>query len=433
MLESQFAGAVNQAWLRFWVSLHKGSLLEKYINPTVQLPPISIPLPAVIKERQKATKPPSAEWARNIVGDLRLAEITMKSFLEGLSDYFEIFSNLRKLDPDAYKYFSRVGAPIAAEGSAIWRSEFDRELIHCADNMPSHFGVFFPTAEKEYRKRILNDERYFGDFVYFQKVKTNKFASALGSTIFRQHTIFLKRNYLTKEELRGFPHARKNFGVWWTVGILADGSVKATPIQMNRAQHLPDGEWVYHSRFMIPPALNELGKGSPHDFVRRSFNATVAFAASATAGVQIMVKRDGITGRFGVPMSSIKTFFADRDPPTVGSRRRPIIHYRPAHTRMRSDGRRIEVGEHLAGVRQFRWRGYDINIGIPGIHFPSPEGFAAPLRYEDEVDPSDIVTLPKAGKIMAAAMRENENVSFRRGEPTTKFPRNTLQDLANER
>ncbi len=61
-----------------------------------------------------------------------------------------------------------------------------------------------------------------------------------------------------------------------------------------------------------------------------------------------------------------KFFFKDRDKTAMASdgKRKRIVHYVGEFTRVNGQ----YVKEHLRGIRQFRWKGYDIAIMVPSFH-----------------------------------------------------------------
>jgi hypothetical protein len=265
------------------------------------------------------------------------------------------------------------------------------------------------------------------DFHLFEKVKTHAAAAPFGTTVFRYTQYSIKRDVFSPGDLKPDHWASKTWGVSWFVGVLPDGQVKALPVRCSSVQPLPNGGDICHSAFKIPKGLSGWARETAkrngedidhHGLAQRALNVSIAFAAAAAAGVQVTVSKGKNRARFGLPVSSLKNFFGnrDRDP---GGRRQPILHYLPSHARHLSDGRIVEVGEHLRGKRFFTWRGYDIQVAVPGIHYPSPEGFTAEL-YDPDLPhlPKNLISTPAVAKKMAAAMDDSGFVAIRQGTPT---------------
>lgn len=459
-----FASPAGQAWLRYWVGIFgPDSTLRGLLRDDV--PPPRLPRPAIpVRPRRPAltrpqsTKPrpdraerrierdiarvtrlPVSDWAKSIVGDPRNEQITLADVLEGVEDYFRIFDQMRRLNTDAYKYFSRVGAPILTSNGAIWDSQINALTIASPSLLPSYFGVFFAQGRDDFRQHVLTEDASMYEFHLFEKPRNHGTVAPLGSTIFTHNTISLHRKFwLTDDERRGKPWTRHAWGFWWYLGVLPDGSIRALPHRMSHFQRLPGGDGVYHSAFHIPPGVRAMAKSTDtvHDFVRKWFNAAVASTAAAIAGVTVTIRQGKRAARVGVPVGNLRSFFADRDPAAEGVRRKAIMHLRLGHDRHMADGRIIPVGEHLSGERHFTWRGYQVTVGVPGIHFPSPEGFDAEIfvlndpdaPLPDDVEPDKLVPISEAAKEFQSIIRRREQVPIRKGNPTRTYPGNSLPD-----
>jgi hypothetical protein len=492
----QFAGALGQAWLRLWVDINPDSPLKQYLRdtscfasalpvlptlPTLPALPVLPVLPAAAtappRLPPRSSRPPGqaattrkrrvtgngatqkprpaakpritehqalhnvglSDWATQLLGDARNQDHTLDDVIDGIENYFDIVGQMKKFDKHAYKYFSRIGAPLGLRHIAIWKSDFDRMKINNADSLPAFFGTFFPSTRDEFRKNVKDDSHMF-EFMYFHKMKTHATVAPLGSTVFVHNTISLKQGYLTKEELKQFPWARENWGFGWFVGVLPDGTVRALPSQMNRAQRLPGGDVIHHSNFEIPRGLSELSGRTrdPHELTRMMFALVLATTSSALLGLQVTIKKGARNVRFGIPISYAKTFFADRD--TNGARRNPILHLIFPHDRHMNDGRIIRVGEHLRGERQFEWRGYQVTIGAPGIHFPAPEAFVdsswdLETLSADELprDEGDMMTIGQVGNTMERWMWKPRKPRFQKGVPKSQWPRPDYSEVSKKK
>lgn len=485
-LGARFDTPAAQAWLRLWVDLYgPGSRLQHYLKapdvdwqqplqprhiaPTVETnvarrrhygkaplekAPAAKPRksqaprsakPRDVAERRirrdidRTTRLPSSDWAKSIVGDAQIADIRLQDVLDGIEDYFEIFDELRKVSPAAHKFFSRIGAPVVLGGSAIWANRFHAPRIMNAASLPSYFGAFFAKPSRP-EDMPTDQEREEGrgwgaEFQLFEKPKNHATVAPFGTTVFAHNSIHLKRGNLSRKEAKKRPWDAENWSYFWYVGVLPDGSVRALPHRFNRYQRLPNGDGVNHSSFEIPPGLYEISDTikDPHEFARTYFNATVAFTAAATSGIQVTVKRGKRAARFGLPVTALKGVFADRAP--AGNRRKAIIHLRLSHDRHMRDGRIIHVGEHLSGERFFAWRGYDVSIGVPGIHYPAPEGFNSSIWIVDDpkaplppdLDLSEKVGMQKLAREMATAMDRRIRVPIRRSKPTSTYISSSIQ------
>ena len=486
-MDNRYQASADQAWLRLWVGIFgRDSQLAKFLRedddageqgrqpgdiaqprrappaddprrparrpqtarqrrpPALEKAQERRPSPVEKKARrlerdvERVTRLPVSDWARAIVGDPRNNDITLADLLTGAEAYFDAFEQMRRQHPDAYAYFRRVGAPVVTANTKIWTRQLTALTMADAGQLPSYFGAFFGRSAADYREDTLEDKATLLDFHLFEKPKNHATVAPLGSTIFAHHSLSLKRDLLSKEELAKFPHAKKSWGMWWYVGVLPTGEIRALPHHMQRYQTLPRGTGVYHSAFHVPPGLAECAKELPdesgktaHDFVRLWFNMAVAFTASSIAGITVTIKQGKRSCRLGVPIGALKEFFYDRD---AEGRRKAILHLRLGHDRHMADGRIIPVGEHLSGERFFTWRGYDITVGVPGIHFPSPEGLAAPVYIAGDPDaplPPEIagdeyVPVGRFATVVRKKVWTPLRVPIRKGEPVATYAGSTL-------
>jgi hypothetical protein len=472
-LQHRYADPQSQAWLGLWCSLYPGSLLSKYLDPDMpkftrpalrpilpQPPPFGkyAPRKPVRAPRAKAAKPRPAtasekrktvreqvslqqielsDWAKRLMGDGRIQSITLDDIIDGIEDYFTIFSNMRRIDKPVYKYFQKTGVPLFFANSAVWTEELSAMRIANANALPSFFGAFFPKNAEQYREHVFNDDKCgMFEFQYFAKLKTHATVAPHGSTVFSHNTMSLKRDVLSREELKSFPWARRDWGFGWFVGVLPDGAVRALPCQMRRDQMLKSGDVVHHSSFEIPPGLWDLSaKNDPHDLVRRAFAAVLACTASSLSGLQVTIKKGSENARFGIPISYARAFFADREVDALSNRRKAILHLIFPHDRHMRDGRIVRVGEHLRGTRHFEWRGYEVTIGASGIHYPSPESFTGPLYDFDNPPPDvvlpnekDTISLDEVGSRMGRIIWRKNKPRFVKGKPESEWSQPTLTE-----
>lgn len=452
--------AIDNAWRHFWsghlarqggVSLLKLDPLEPSVvallrpqQLSLPMPMPAIPKPAKPRRNGAAARPrpraklngsnfgPISDWAQGLVGDGRIDDITLDDVLDGIDDYFAIFAQMRRIDPGAYAYFSKVGVPLVFHrATKIYARDLETVRIPRAAALPSFFGAFIPRSKDVYRKDIFEDRPSLADFIYFLKPKNHATVAPRGTTIFTHHEIILDRKALTPEELKQYPYMRGHRANYWYAGVLPTGEVRALPCHTTHHQRLPSGDSVHHSSFQIPPSLTAWTKlKDPHDFARIEFVLALAFTISALTGVQVIIRKGKQSARFGIPLAKAKSFFRDRD---ATGRRRPIMHLRLGHDRRLANGRVITVGEHLSGERAFSWRGYDITLGVPGIHYPSPEGFTGPLYVQDDPDapltPEEIantVPVSRVGNLFQEIIQQGRRPPFRRGQPSRTYSNSTL-------
>lgn len=377
---------------------------------------------------------PVQPWAVKLLGDFRTDDVTLASILDGLDDYFTVFSQMKKQDREAYRFFSKVGTPIALANNKVLRAVLDNVTIAQPDKLPSRFGVFFTDTQEGHRNTIIADKPSIGDYHYFTRLTHPATVVSPGTQVFQHQQIYVKRNVFTPEELRQYPAARHGFGMSYLIGISPLGEVRALPYKWRREQKLRNGKYIYHSEFKVPPGLKEMHvDGDADKYVRYMFNVAVAFTAAATSGITVTVRKNGVSGRIGVPITNLKEFFRDRDVET-GTRKKPIIHLRAQHERIVGN-RTVIVGDHLAGERMFSWRGYDIVIGAAGIHHPAVEGFTGDIFFLDRSQPDYMAAPPKdeilvpeeeAARRLQAIVWSPRHRPIRHGQPLSRYKESNL-------
>ena len=349
----------------------------------------------------------------------------MRDVLIGLDDYFRIFRQMKKVNPHAYAYFSRVGAPLCFETTAIWQRVLDNPdaAVVNVQDMPAYFGVFMVRSKETARADVIQDRPGFLDFHLYEKRRKNIAVVSpwKWTTLYDHQEYCLDRNIFTKAERRKFPQVG-NWGFHYFIGVGADGRVSALPMQMGRYQTLRNGEQVHHSSFVVPPGLKGLAgdKVTVDQYTTLMFAAVRAFAASSLSGVQLSVRKGNEVARFGIPITAVGQFFRDRE--REGARRRALLHFVGEYSYQRGD-RTITVGEHLRGARRFTWRDHDIILSAPGIHHPAPEALTSELLEDDDIlpIPDNAVTLTDTADRMQKVIERSPRVPFRKGEPTVRY------------
>ncbi len=435
MMNEAAQAALNYAAKQAWIGLWRGYMQQA--GGESQLPFDEGAVAAVldVPVLRVLPKPEPSAWAQRLQGDGRLSDVTLDDVIAGLDDYFVTFAKVRKVNPAAYSYFSRIGVPLCLDKMAIWRKSMDglesgmMPVVANHQGMPGYMGLFFPTTAEKARETWVNDESAFLDFQLYEKRRRNVVTVAPpGWTIFDHQQFHLPRSgVVTSADRRKYPGLVKTWGFQYFLGIGPDGAVRALPMQWERQQRLKSGDVITHSKFSIPAGLTNLKNGStPHGYAAWMFVTMSNFAATALSGAQVSIRRGEQVARFGVPISYLKSFFRDRD--AGGGRRNPILHYVADQTRTLADGREILVGEHLRGARKFSWRGHEVVVGAPGIHHASPEALSCAIMTDEDVDhiPSDGTPIWKAADVLQHQVEQVKKVPMRKGQPTLKYPMHGL-------
>lgn len=117
----------------------------------------------------------------------------------------------------------------------------------------------------------------------------------------------------------------------------------------------------------------------------------------------VVVKKNGERVTFGVNNDQTPYYFKDRDKTikTPTGQAKKIVHYVKEHER--KYGEKITVvKEHIRGLQEFEWAGYQCNVISPKLQAKTAAGFTAPsIDDEGDEDTGNVVYLSKLGKVLA--------------------------------
>jgi len=153
------------------------------------------------------------------------------------------------------------------------------------------------------------------------------------------------------------------------------------------------------------------------------FSSTANIYDSSNDGVRINVSNKNLVGVFNVAMHRTSKFFKDREKTvTSNGRTKPIFHVAKSHLRLVGE-KTIPVRMHFKGERKFTWKGYSVNITVPGVHHADVRQLTPAaidvtnkelLNYPDHIDSKAV------GEIIKKAHKQNNSLSDVRSE---KFKR----------
>lgn len=342
--------------------------------------PVEAAAPAPVgHNKPKRQRVPKAE--RETFG----AYYYLDTILDDLGDYFEALRQLRRHDPQAFSYYSRVGAQTIGGrdlwltvGSlpAAWRDRAARPMM----------GMLHMSAEWE--SKADKEDRIVPSFVYFQKQENQPGVEYTRDDLF-EVTVFY-RDRRNGEAI--------GTGTFY-VAVAADNSMR--PLRVRTLEHRPVAYRRAHSvdrrsgqgtvpqvRWRYPVILTDLAKenGGTSEQVALGMFTTVASAVeNAADGVQVRAKRDGLAAIFNVDMLRTPYFFKDREKTvTENGRTKKIFHIARAHRRVTAGGTETFVRTHFRGQRRFTWNGYAVTISMPGLHHGLIQRIAATARVVDE-------------------------------------------------
>lgn len=130
-------------------------------------------------------------------------------------------------------------------------------------------------------------------------------------------------------------------------------------------------EYIKHMVRQIPdfrsPRAVRDGE-TAESFMRSMFILNWNLHAFREYGASVRVRKGDLKATFIVPENRWKYFFSERIGTTgAKGRKTPIFHAVVAHRRQTSKGESL-VKTHYRGTRHFWWKGYSVEISMPGKH-----------------------------------------------------------------
>lgn len=280
----------------------------------------------------------------------------LENILEDLDDYRASVKQMRRFDPDAFDYYSRVGAQVVANKAVVEHQELPPVWRHGGER-PARGMIHFAS-------RHCKDPDYWlhGSLISYLKIKTREGVEVAPGDLY-EVTIFARDLKLQK----GFAAPKYHVAVdaAGEVRVLRERHVERVGAIPMRTWRLP--EWLADSpadakqRGSAPRTASEKGA--------TSFRIAANFVESAANGVQVRAAKGGVTAIFNVDMLRTPYFFKDRDKTiTVGGKAKKIFHIARAHERTTAGGAKSFVRSHFRGERKFTWNGYRVTISMPGLH-----------------------------------------------------------------
>ena len=277
------------------------------------------------------------------------------SLLDDLDKYFIDFSVIKKGDPEIAAAIAKLGCNISDENQ-LFSTEL--EPIFYAQ-MPSIGCVYLNGKDSK--------EQVGARFIYFQKHKQPINVQSTNGVIYAMGAIY------------GFKYPQL---VRFHVAVFNNGEIKVlkeikpkSHIVGKKRNEFVRMEWSY------PEGLELLRNGynqsrnkkeTVDEYAKRMFSLISNGIISSETGVNVRVKKNGLTATFAIDMTRTPYFFADRNK-TISKNGKPekILHIVRPHSRVNASGSSTIVKAHWRGIRNFIWNKYEVSIGMPGKHLPS--------------------------------------------------------------
>jgi hypothetical protein len=126
----------------------------------------------------------------------------------------------------------------------------------------------------------------------------------------------------------------------------------------------------------------------------------------------VVVKKNGERVTFGVDQDQTKLYFKDRDKSvkTASGQTQRIVHYVKEHERTVGN-KSVVIKEHIRGVREFSWAGYECLVTSPKITGKTAATFDSEGIDVNDTDETDFVYLSKLGKLLAQAEETDRRIA----------------------
>jgi hypothetical protein len=319
-------------------------------------PPSPLLLPA-----PKLDVPPAAKRPRRKTARLK-ADV-----LDQLERYLVYIKRLRKWDPDGYATYRRLGAYLVDMDLQTQYARLEPAIVR---SLPGFGAIAIGTSIDYERETDSVPPR----FAYFTKLKRpgQGVEQLRDGTTYRMHVYWDDAKDKRLNRKRGY-----GVGSDFYVNVASDGMVRALRVLKSEAQmirHRKRGggtSTVMHQRWgidvemMVTPTI----KITPAQRVQWLFVAFMNnwLANARQSMIRVTATKGNIVMPFVVDVLDTPNFFADREPVAgpKGQKQR-IFHIVRAHKRTTKSGKGVAVHMHFAGLRNFTWNGYVINITVPG-------------------------------------------------------------------
>ena len=301
--------------------------------------------------------------------------------LDKLDSYFKYLKHLKRQDPGAFDLYSRVGGQVMGCKALF---EHSHGLTPAWLQLRPSFGMAHISNQDDEKEDKINVK-----LMYFQKVKSPPDVQAAKGDIYRITMYYVE----TKR-----PKIRCCFS--WHVLVLEDGFCQV--LKERRMESIRVGKGHKRETFVrkswgIPPDVTELFRdhkiinnngasyGDIHDFATNVFAILANACMYSNDGVRINVMKNGLVGNFNIATVRTPYFFKDRQRVVnANGKTARIFHVTRPHKRTLANGKEILIKMHFKGLRKFDWKGYKVNITVPGIHHADLSNFKAPVEIAEE-------------------------------------------------
>lgn len=300
-----------------------------------------------------------------------------RDILDRIDQYFVYIKRMKKVDREAYKMYSKIGATILGSKGQV------------VEGVPAEFksGIRPTFGASAFLGRGDTEEENanytFMKFAYFKKMAADTtHIEPFSEGPIYQLTVFLS----DRMEDKG------NFGLslWSYVGVYPDGRIKVLKYVEAERQTI-----IHKDRRGGTSTIHRMGwtyglnldrelevRDGVESKTRKRWNslsvqgrAEIIFGITlsgyiwSSGALRVSVAKGNTKAVFCIDLLRTPYFFDEREPVYAdkGHKKR-IFHIVRTHKRTFQDGRETYVHSHFRGLRRFNWFGYKILITMPGKH-----------------------------------------------------------------
>lgn len=362
-------------------------LFRRWWRPSVAVVALKPELPAPAPRRRKNDGAVTWGFRRDI--------------LDRLEEYFDCIHRLRRYDPEAYAYYSRVGfvVPYKYRESAKDRLPADTPRV-------GKGGVLFPPPEND--TTLDGDTKMTPAFMYLARVVRTARVQAFCGEVYKFTLMYDDRRSIG---------GRHNYPLFCYVGVAKDGEVTILKEEVSthavirpKARGSARGAFYRKSKsWEYPKFIAAIGQdrhGDGHQVIKKSFVMTYLTHAEATDRIVVHVEK-GVRAAFGIELPSAKSFFRDRDKTEATTakdgKRKRIFHSVREHLR-KVESRDSTVRAHYRGTRRFDWKGYGIRIVLPENSQLMRADFTSHEYKPEQKIPANMLTPRQVGEIVGGRL-----------------------------
>jgi hypothetical protein len=356
-LES-ITGAIKALLAMFW--------LRKPAPPPVLIPDASVPpvippvtLPAP-RKRETGANDASGFYFRDTI-------------LDRLDEYFIILERMKKGDRTAYELYSKVGAHVYEIPDGDLRVVNKKLSPWFVKERPGFGAVNYIDGDTRERHR---GKFIFPRLFYFQKYGFRGQPRIVQPS---KGDIYVCTAYFDEHDSPEWnKHGKHGTPCDFPIAVLPDGTIHPLKVKLHKeksARHtygkdrgkkftIPQTTWGWEDAWVNWAKEHQLNAMEHMSILFCS--AANIYEQSNMAVLRVVARKGKIAAVFGVQVKRSAYFFKDREPVIQDGHVKRIFHIVGAHTRNTKKGT-TAVHMHFRGLRSFMWKGYQIDITVPGI------------------------------------------------------------------